>query len=200
MNAIREEIKSKYLGFFIFLGGGCLYSLENSPDIPTLTSTYDVEYKVDIEWVQCIGEQDKDMMVFMKVFFNSLLRKIKFKQIGRNYFNPQQSTRLPNHNIEVWPGFSSSLQMLEKGVLLNVDIVHKVLRTDSVLDFIMDIKNKSRGDPISEIKKALIGTTILTSYNKRTYKVDDIDFEKSPKDSFLQDESGSETTYQEYFK
>ena len=52
----------------------------------------------------------------------------------------------------------------------------------------------------SEIKKALIGVTILTSYNKRTYKVDDIDFEKSPKDTFVLDADGTETTYHEYFK
>ena len=90
--------------------------------------------------------------------------------------------------------------MLERGVLLNVDIVHKVLRTDSVLDFINDIKNRCRGDLTSEIKKALVGVTILTSYNKRTYKVDDIDFEKSPKDTFVLDADGTETTYHEYFK
>ena len=90
--------------------------------------------------------------------------------------------------------------MLQRGVLLNVDIVHKVLRTDSVLNFITDVKNRCRGDVCSEIKKALIGVTILTSYNKRTYKVDDIDFEKSPKDTFVLDADGTETTYHEYFK
>lgn len=79
------------------------------------------------------------MLVFFKVFFNSLLKKIKFKQIGRNYFNPEQHTDISNHNIQIWPGFSSSLNMLEKGVLLNIDIVHKVLRMDSVLSQIHDI-------------------------------------------------------------
>jgi aubergine-like protein len=52
----------------------------------------------------------------------------------------------------------------------------------------------------AEIKKSLIGVTILTSYNKRTYKVDDVDFDKSPRDSFTLDADGTETTYHEYFK
>ena len=39
----------------------------------------------------------------------------------------------------------------------------------------------------------------MTTYNKRTYKVDDVDFEKSLKDTFTQ-EDGSEITYQEYFR
>jgi aubergine len=91
-------------------------------------------------------------------------------------------------------------------VLLNVDIIHKVLRTDKVLDFINDIKNKTRnGDPQNEVRKALVGCTILTSYNKRTYKVDDVDFSMSPKDSFtidaVQEGDDSKTvTYAEYFK
>lgn len=80
-----------------------------------------------------------------------------------------------------------------------MDICHKVLRTDTVLDLINDIKTRSRGDPKDEIKKALIGTTILTIYNKRTYKVDGIDFDRCPCDQFSQD-SGTEVSYMEYFK
>ena len=75
-----------------------------------------------------------------------------------------------------------------------------MLRTDSVLTFINETKKRSRNDPIEEIKKALIGSTILTSYNKRTYKVDDVDFNMSPLDTFMVDqEEGKEpkeTTYQ----
>ena len=201
MNQIRETLAEKYLGFFIFLGGSCIYSLENSPEIPTMKATLDeVEHEIEITWVQHIAEKDNDMLVFLKVFFNSMLKRIKFKQIGRNFFNPAQATNITHHQIEIWPGFSSSLQMLEKGVLLNVDIIHKVLRTDTVLDFISDIKNRCRGDVCAEIKKSLIGVTILTSYNKRTYRVDDVDFDKSPRDSFTLDADGTETTYHEYFK
>ena len=89
VNQLRENLTANHLGFFIFLGGSCIYSLENSPEIPAMTASIDdVEYKIEISWVQCIAEADNDMLVFLKVFFNSMLRKIKFKQIGRNYFNP----------------------------------------------------------------------------------------------------------------
>jgi hypothetical protein len=90
INANRDIIKDKYLGFFIYLGATCIYSLENCQTIPVLTAEIDlVEYKVSIEWVQCITKQDTgDLLSFMKQFFNSLLRRIKFKQIGKSYFNP----------------------------------------------------------------------------------------------------------------
>jgi len=55
------------------------------------------------------------------------------------------------------------------------------------------------------MSKALVGSTVLTSYNKRTYKIDEIDFNLSPKDSFVIDavqegEESKSTTYSDYFK
>jgi len=82
-------------------------------DLPQFENTFeDVTYKINVNWVQEIGEQDRDMMVFFKIFFNSLLKKIKFKQIGRNHFNPAASHMINEHNIEVWPGFAAALGQL----------------------------------------------------------------------------------------
>eukprot|EP00347_Sterkiella_histriomuscorum_P022394 403330644 len=198
VNKIRKDLH-EYLGFFIFMGG-CVYSLENCQDIPQFKSEFEEQpYVLDFIWVQHIGETDNDKLIFYKIFFNSLLKKIRYKQIGRNFFNPNQSKVLAQYNLEIWPGFASSLQMLQNGILLNMDICHKVIRTDTVLDFINDIKNKARGDPREEIKKALQGTTVMTTYNKRTYRVEDINFEISMKDTFPQ-EDGTEISYLEYFR
>lgn len=52
VNTNRAIIKEKYLGFFIYLGATCIYSLENCPQIPQLSAEIDsVEYKINIEWV-----------------------------------------------------------------------------------------------------------------------------------------------------
>lgn len=59
VNVIRKQL-NEYLGFFIFMGG-CIYSLENSIDIPKHISEYDgITYEVDINWVQSISEKDND--------------------------------------------------------------------------------------------------------------------------------------------
>jgi len=70
--------------------------------------------------------------------------------------------------------------------------VHKVLRTDTVLNFINETKQRCRNDPREQIKAQLIGSTILTSYNKRTYRVDDINFDMSPMDTFTEDHDQEE--------
>ncbi len=52
INSNRDLIKDKYLGFFIYLGATCIYSLENCPQIPQLSAEIDgVEFKINIEWV-----------------------------------------------------------------------------------------------------------------------------------------------------
>lgn len=144
------------------------------------------------------------MVGFFKQFFNALLRRTRFKQIGRSHYNPQQEKLIPQHGIAIWPGFQSALQKVERGVLLNIDISHKVLRTATVLSQIEEVRNRARGDPTEAIKKMLVGQTIMTSYNKRTYKVDDIDFTISPMDTFTcgDQKTGEEkqVSYIEYFK
>jgi hypothetical protein len=76
IRVIRPELKDKYLGFFISIGN-CLYSLENSPDIPVMQSELDgIKYEVKITWVQSISEMDLDRLNFYKISFNSLLKKI----------------------------------------------------------------------------------------------------------------------------
>lgn len=50
-----------------------------------------------------------------------------------------------------------------------------------------------------ECTKELLGSIVITRYNNRTYRVDDIQWNKSPKDTFtLMD--GTKTTFVEYYR
>lgn len=44
-----------------------------------------------------------------------------------------------------------------------------------------------------------MGSTVLTRYNNRTYRIDDIDWEKTPRDSFTLG-SGEEITFVDYYR
>ncbi|TSU24211.1 Piwi-like protein 2 [Bagarius yarrelli] len=91
--------------------------------------------------------------------------------------------------LQVWPGYSTSIKHTDGGLYLVVDISHKVLRNDSVLDIIFQ----------DECTKELIGSIVITRYNNRTYRIDDIEWVKSPKDSFSMAD-GSDTTFIEYYR
>jgi len=94
------------------------------------------------------------------------MRVMKLKQIGRHYFNPSKPTEIPQHSMQLWPGFTTAIHEYEAGAMLNIDLAHKVLRTDSVLDHINNLRKKFRHE--AELKDAagayLVGQVVLTRY------------------------------------
>jgi len=77
---------------------------------------------------------DRDHLVFLKIFFNSMMRALRFETIGPKSFNPACAQSLDAHNVKVWPGFDARLIMKERGALLNVEVAFRVVRTDSALN------------------------------------------------------------------
>ena len=49
------------------------------------------------------------------------------------------------------------------------------------------------------MRKALLGESIITKYNNRTYKIDGIDFDDSPKSEFTLAD-GRKTSFVDYYK
>ncbi|KAF5895430.1 piwi-like protein 2 isoform X1, partial [Clarias magur] len=101
--------------------------------------------------------------------------------------------------LQVWPGYATSIKHTDGGLYLGVDITHKVLRNDSVLDIMNMIYQESRESFKDECTKEFIGSIVITRYNNRTYRIDDIEWAKSPRDSFTMAD-GSETTFIEYYR
>lgn len=167
-NAIIRTVKEKLkesLDFFIEWGN-CIYSLKKVQEVPKLETEHEaVKYTISIEWVQLMEPTDKDHMNFLKIFFNSLMRGLRFETIGRKSFNIAKAHSLDAHKIKVWPGFDARLIMKETGVLLNIDVCFKVVRQDTVLEFINDLRRKCEEknlDAQEEISLALKGTTVVT--------------------------------------
>lgn len=128
----RDQIKEK-LEFYIDWGL-CVFSLKKVAELPVYSAELDgVKYTVTIEWVQIMEKHDRDHMNFLKIFFNSMMRSLRFETIGQKSFNQAAAHSLPAHNIKVWPGFDSRLIQKEQGCLLNVDVCFKVVRTDTLL-------------------------------------------------------------------
>ena len=47
--------------------------------------------------------------------------------------------------------------------------------------------------------KELVGAIVITRYNNRTYRIDDIKWDKSPKDTFTMAD-GSQTSFVDYYR
>ena len=111
--------------------------------------------------------------------------------------------------LEIWPGYVTSVNEVEGGLILQCDISHRILRTTTVRAAMVDINTmnrvqQERGDPTREpfqaqIKKALLGQVVLTRYNNKTYRIDEVDFNRSPEDTF-ENSRGETLTFLDYYQ
>lgn len=105
---------------------------------------------------------------------------------------------LRQFRIELWPGYSTSIRNHQKDILLNCDLIHKVMRTDTVYDLLQDVHRDNPESLIDVFTNKVLGITVLTKYNNHTYRIDDVDFKLSPRSTFKRGES--EMTIKEYYE
>nr|AQV09903.1 argonaute 3 isoform 1 [Aeolosoma viride]AQV09904.1 argonaute 3 isoform 2 [Aeolosoma viride] len=137
--------------------------------------------------------------------YNMLFRKImyvlKMVQITRSFYDPHNAIHISQYKMEIWPGYVTAIEEQEGGLLLMADVSHRVLHMNTVLDEIeVMYKSQNNGDPRDAITRALIGTVVMTRYNNKTYKIDDILWDKSPLDTFPQSRGGGEISFIQYYQ
>lgn len=82
--------------------------------------------------------------------------------------------------------------------MMNVDLCFKVVRKDNCYDLLLTCTDRNNRLNINEFRKKLVGNVVLTYYNNKTYKIDDIDEQGTPLSSFTK-KDGSRITYKQYY-
>ncbi|NXX46968.1 PIWL1 protein, partial [Tricholaema leucomelas] len=137
---------------------------------------------------------------FYNIIFRRILKMLNLQQIGRNYYNPNDPISIPNHRLMVWPGFTSSILQYEENIMLCADVSYKVLRSETVLDFMCSLYYQVGEQRFRDAcAKELIGLIVLTKYNNKTYRIDDIDWDGNPQHTFRKAD-GSEISFVDYYK
>jgi len=136
-------------------------------------------------------------------FYNTLFRRImgtlKMVQMNKNFYDPRAGHMVPQHKLEIWPGYVTAVQEFEGGIMLCCDVSHKVLRTQTAHELMKDVINQKSPDVQAGVQKALLGAVILTRYNNKCYRIDDIDWDMSPSSTFV-DHNGQEKSFMDYYK
>ncbi|KAK6628902.1 hypothetical protein RUM43_002719 [Polyplax serrata] len=165
-----------------------------------LTSIKENGEPVQIE-LKFVNQLSYGNSVYLQVF-NILVRRclmhLNLHLVNRNYFDPKASIHVPQHQLEIWPGYVTSIRQHEQSILMCCEIAHKVMRTDTALKVLADC-TKERGDYRTLFQQSMIGSIVLTDYNNKTYRVDDVDFSLNPLSTFLY-KNNETLTYVEYYK
>ncbi|CAG0893792.1 unnamed protein product [Darwinula stevensoni] len=139
---------------------------------------------------------DRECIHLLNVQFRRIMNCLGMLQINRNHYDPRGSQHVRQHKLEVWPGYVTAVNQYEGGIFLNCDVSHRVLRTETVYTVMGDIFNQ--GGSQDDVLKIVMGCTVLTRYNNKTYRIDDIDWSQNPLNTFST--SQGEVTYVDYYK
>lgn len=143
---------------------------------------------------------DSELMPFYNSLMHKVMNKLKYVIINRHHYSPLHRIAIDQHKLEVWPGWITSIQRLDGGIKLAVDASFRVLRLETVRDIMMEVRTRARGNLKEAFEMELVGTIIMTRYNNRPYRIDEIDLTKKPSDSFLQRSTNTMITYAEYME
>ncbi|KAF4074205.1 hypothetical protein AMELA_G00236870 [Ameiurus melas] len=189
-------------GDIMAFDGSILYlpnRLEEVVHLKAERKTDNQEIEIKIQMTKVLPPHSDLCIPFYNVILRRVMKILGLNLIGRNHYDPKSAVVLSKHSLQVWPGYSTAIKHTDGGLYLAVDISHKVLRSDSVLDVMNELYQKSRESFKDECTKELIGSIVITRYNNRTYRIDDIEWDKSPKHSFTMAD-GSETTFLDYYR
>ncbi|XP_078658725.1 piwi-like protein 1 isoform X2 [Branchiostoma floridae x Branchiostoma belcheri] len=156
--------------------------------------------KIRISLTKELPPDDRQCLTVYNIIFKNVMRALELKRVGRNYYDPLHPIYIKQHKMEVWPGYITAIQAYDGGLMLNTDISHKVLRTETVLDMMQSIYQSSSGRGFQEqCTRQLVGEVVLTRYNNKTYRIDDIAWDKSPTSCFTF-HTGEEISFVDYYK
>ncbi|XP_048186573.1 piwi-like protein 2 isoform X1 [Perognathus longimembris pacificus] len=181
--------------------GSILYLPVKLPQVVELKSqrkTDDAEISVKIQLTKILEPCSDLCIPFYNVVFRRVMKLLDMKLVGRNFYDPTSAMVLQQHRLQIWPGYAASIRRTDGGLFLLADVSHKVIRNDSVLDVMHAMYQQNKENFQDECSKLLVGSIVITRYNNRTYRIDDVDWNKTPKDSFTMSD-GKEITFLEYY-
>ncbi|EFX88764.1 Piwi/Aubergine-like protein [Daphnia pulex] len=189
------------LGKYLF-DGTLLYNITRLPQPLELLSkriSDNSDVAIHLRLVGEIHKEDAAYTTVMNIILRRCLGMLNLTLWKRDYYDPAAATEIPQHFLNIWPGYVTTIRHHEEGFLLGVEIIHRVLRRDSALDVMNKIRQAS--DQFEAMCSAeLVGKVVMTHYNKRTYRIDDIDFTKNANSTFHLRKEDRDISYLEYYK
>ncbi|CAI9741520.1 piwi 1 isoform X1 [Octopus vulgaris] len=205
--ALLMQHAEKYFGHLHLFDGMMLFLPQKLPDKLELVSKCNVTdqiYTITVTWRCKVVRTSPTIIQLLNILYKQILSSLHLVQIGRNYYSipdeiPRDNKLAQTHKLTVFDGIQSSILNYEKGAMLCVDISHKVMRTDTVADLMRSCRMHVGASGWKEtIMKRLLGKIVLTRYNNRTYRVDDIDMDMLPTRTFRK--HNEDVSFVSYYK
>ena len=183
-----------------FISGDSLYSMKKIKEIKEVKCILTEKGKGRKEYIlqfnnfeneRTIEQKDiqKDPLSkqFIEMIIRDILRSNPKLEFYKDVFvmtNNKKTIETKNVTISFYPGFTTSFMETDSGNYLNVTLKNKIIQNETIYDYLNQCNYNDR-DVQNEIKADLIGRSFKVSYAKRNYKIDDILFDKKPKNTTI---------------
>uniref|UniRef100_A0A8D2B2C8 Piwi-like protein 3 n=1 Tax=Sciurus vulgaris TaxID=55149 RepID=A0A8D2B2C8_SCIVU len=154
--------------------------------------------KITLHFSKELQPTHPDCVRYYNILFRRTLRQMNLKQIGRNYYEDRSKNDFASYKLEVLPGYITSILPYENSLTLCADLSHKLLRMETAYDLIMKIFESNVRNFKEKVEKELVGLIVFTRYNNKTYRVDAVSWDQTPRDTFIKTD-GSQITYVDYY-
>lgn len=185
------RVHKDFLGGYLF-DGTVLYTINRitgpQNQVLTLVSHNEDKSQAYTISIRGTGEVQFGDFAYVQVFnvlMRSCISSLDLSLVGRDYYDVKAAVKEERFRLELWPGYKTSIRQHEKGILMCVEITHKVMRMETALDILKDCIQRDRDRYMNDFVKEVIGCIVLTKYNNRTYRIDDVDWQKKPTDTFM---------------
>ena len=191
-----KELKKVYGECFFY--GDSLYGMKEVNEIKDIKCQIffggRLEYIIQLKknkQSRTIKQQDLEKDPLTKQFIELLIRDILHANPNLEFFKglfvskSEISIQSEKFQVNFYPGYTTSFMETDGGNYLNVTLKNKILSQDTILQFLEKNKYNIKNNH-EKLKEKLVGTSFKVKYSKRNYRIDDISFDRNPKNtSFL---------------
>lgn len=143
-----------------------------------------VGVEIHIKYVGSDTSNALDVSQTLNIICRSLMTGTNLTEIRRNYFNLERAERIPEFRLSVIPGYHTSIRQHEQDILLNVDAISRVQSVETALQILRRCYEENQRYYRENFQREILGRVVMTTYNNKTYRIDDVDFNMSPADTF----------------
>ena len=204
--------KTKEIYGEFFISGNSLYSMKEIDEKKSITCWLYLKGKTDylikfdkFHNSRTIKQEDIKTDPLSKQFIEMIIKDIlsanpkleSFKGLFLSTDN-KKKIEIENASISFYPGFTTSFIETDNGNYINVVFKNKIIQNETILDYLNNNNYKNNEKLQIEIKKKLIGKSFKVSYAKRNYKIDDILFDRNPKNQVVNYEGETKSLIEYY--
>ena len=210
-----KEIKSIFGQCFVM--GDSLYGFNKVEELKTVktkirTKKGLVEFRFEFEKYknkrtikqENIQNDDQVAKNYIELLIKDiLLSNKKLDYYKRLFINLDEKRELysekNNLSVNFYPGYTTSFIETQAGKFLNVSLRNKIVQKETILDYLNDFDYKNPKNHES-IKNNLIDRLFKPSYDKKSYIIDDICFDRNPTNQTFNLEGVGSITLFDYYK